>query len=115
MSNKKMKGLGSNGLQNIQASSINSSVSHLNYHNPFGSSMKKNRNPLKGASSFANMSTTSLIYSNRNKSIQRSGSQMYNGRGFSGSNLNFKVKNNIDNLRSSSLVSKVFLICSEWK
>lgn len=71
-----MAELGSNGLNNVRASSINSSTSHLNYHNPFGAKMKFKRNSgLKGRS-FGNLSTSSLVYNSRGGG-NRVGSQVF--------------------------------------
>ena len=113
MGNRKISPFGSNGLQNIQASSINSSTSHLNYRNPFGSKLKQNRYSPIANKSFGDLSTTSLIYSNKHKMGPRVGSHALNSDMRSNGKMFHRMKRKTDSLRSSSLVSKkLFFIFS---
>lgn len=120
MASRRMTGLGSNGLNNIRSSSINSTTSHLNYHNPFGVKNKFRKvNPMKGRS-FGDLSSSSMVYNPKNRNRNRVGSQIFgNGRkqdffdNKNGENRfqqfpNKKISKG--SLRSSSLVGKKYLI-----
>lgn len=113
LGSEKMMGLGSNGLSNIRASSINSTASHLNYRNPFGvKPHPRAKNPLKGRS-YNNLSSSSLVYSSSNQR-KRVGSQVFSsnqnfleGRSMGGRFQPFgQSKPRGANLRSSSLVGR---------
>jgi len=103
-------------LNNIRASSINSSTSHLNYHNPFGSKNNfKQSNPLKGRS-FGDLSSSSLVYKTRKNIPKRVGSQVFGnnrqqeflqGKSMNGRFAPFNKKNMRNgSLRSSSVLGK---------
>lgn len=79
---RRMSGVGgSNGLQNIQASSISSSTSHLNYHNPFSSTVKKPRGNQMRNQSFQDLGSRSMMSGNGAMN-RRAGSNMFgNSRG----------------------------------
>lgn len=87
-SNRRMSGVGaSNGLQNIQASSISSSTSHLNYHNPFSSTVKKPRPIQMRNQSFQDLGSRSMMSGNMGMG-RRTGSHMFpNNQGIRGNSL----------------------------
>jgi hypothetical protein len=115
MGSEKMMNLGSNGLNNIRSSSINSTTSHLNYRNPFGVKPQiAHKNPLKGRS-YNNLSSSSLIYNSSNQGPKRVGSHVFSSnknqnfadRGMGGRFQHFGNKNlRNGNIRSSSLVGR---------